>query len=68
MNINTVDCDPDEKADLESLIAELIDKPDEWMDTPNDQLSGEKPRDLIGTNREERVRELLRAIKIGIPA
>lgn len=68
MNINTVDCDPDEKVDLESLIAEVVDRPAKWMDTPNDQLSGDKPRDLIGTIREERVRELVRAIKIGIPA
>ena len=58
---------PDEQVDLKSLISEVIDKPDKWMDTPNDQLGGEKPRDLIGTDREERLRELARAIKIGMP-
>jgi hypothetical protein len=32
----------------------------------NDQLGGEKPRDLIGTNRVGQLRELARAIKIGM--
>ena len=26
--------------------------PDRWLDAPNDQLGGEKPRDLIGTPKE----------------
>ncbi len=36
------------------------------MDTPHDLLGGQRPQDLIGTVQEERVRELARAIKIGL--
>ena len=50
-----------------SLVEALVKEPRRWMDAPNDQLGGEKPRDLIGTNREQRLRDLLRAIRYGIP-
>jgi len=67
MRNTNLDRDPDETVDIKSLIAEVIDKPDEWMITPNDQLGGERPQDLIGGGSEERLRELARAIKIGMP-
>jgi hypothetical protein len=54
---------PDEKADIRQETAALIAEPDRWLDTPNDQLGGQKPKDLIGTEREQ----LLRAIKYGMP-
>ena len=60
-------CDPDERSDLKALIAEVVADSATWMNTPNDQLGGAKPKDLIGTNQEERLRELARAIKIGMP-
>jgi hypothetical protein len=53
---------PDILEDLKPLIPEL----EEWLDTPNVFLGGEKPRDLIGTDREEQIRDLLRGIKHGI--
>ncbi len=59
--------DPDLDSDLKGLISEVVDKPDQWLDAPNDQLGGNKPRDLIGTDREGVLRELARAIKIGMP-
>ncbi len=64
--MSTIDRDPDECVDIKWLIAEVIDQPDEWMNYPNNQLAGKKPRELIGTDHEERVRELVRAIKIGM--
>jgi hypothetical protein len=64
----TQNSDPDVDSDLTALISEVVDKPDQWLDTPNDQLGGKKPRDLIGTKREGVLRELVRAIKIGMPA
>ncbi len=66
MSITDTERDPDEHVELESLIAEVVADPDRWMDTPNDQLGGEKPRGLIGTDREEQLRDLARAIKIGM--
>jgi uncharacterized protein (DUF2384 family) len=58
---------PGEKADIREEIATLVADPAQWLDTPNDQLGGQKPRDLIGTEREQLLRDLLRAIKYGIP-
>lgn len=63
----TQDRDPDLDSDLKALISEVVDNPQQWLDTPNDQLGGKRPRDLIGTAREGVLRELARAIKIGMP-
>jgi Protein of unknown function (DUF2384) len=59
--------DPDEKSDLRKLIDEVIDEPEQWLNAPNDQLGGEKPVDLLGSDRESLLRQLVRAIKIGMP-
>ena len=61
--------DPDETCDLRCLAAQIFSERGAgvWMASPNDQLGGERPDDLIGTASEERVRELLRAIKHGMP-
>ena len=50
---------------VEELARELIDQPDKWLDTENDQLGGEKPRELVGTPKEPVLRNLLEAIKHG---
>ena len=50
---------------VEDLVRELIDQPDRWLDTENDQLGGEKPRKLVGTPKEPVLRNLLEAIKHG---
>jgi hypothetical protein len=59
--------DSEERVDLDGLIAELIADPDRWKETPNDVLGGRRPGDLIGTDQEGRLRELLYAIRLGIP-
>jgi Antitoxin Xre/MbcA/ParS C-terminal toxin-binding domain len=59
--------DPDEQAEIRDLITQVVAHPDLWLDTPNDVLGGKKPRDLIGTDQEERLRDLARAIKHGMP-
>jgi uncharacterized protein (DUF2384 family) len=58
---------PGEKANIRQEIKTLIAEPAKWLDMPNDQLGGLKPRDLIGTDREQLLRDLLRAIKYGMP-
>lgn len=50
---------------VEDLARELVDEPDKWLDTENDQLGGEKPRLLIGTPQEFVLRNLLEAIRDG---
>lgn len=51
---------------IKTLVQELIEKPDEWLDTQNDQLGGAKPRDLLGTPKETVLLDLLNAIKYGM--
>ena len=58
---------PGERKDIRKEITALIDEPNKWLKTPNDQLGGERPKDLIGTEREQLLRDLLRAIKYGMP-
>jgi hypothetical protein len=50
---------------VEDLARELIADPETWLDTANDQLGGEKPRDLVGTPREPVLRNLLEGMKYG---
>lgn len=50
---------------VEDLVHELLAEPDKWLDTRNDQLGGQKPRDLIDTPKEPVLRNLLEAIKYG---
>ena len=40
--------------------------PEVWLQTPNTHLGGESPIHLIGTPQEQRLRDLLRAIKHGM--
>jgi Protein of unknown function (DUF2384) len=59
-----------EKADLiEEAKAVLGADADPWLDAPNYQLGGEKPRKLISSGdsvKQQFVRDLLRAIKHGM--
>ena len=61
------DVDPDETKDLRDLIAEVVKDPNQWLDTENDLLGGKKPKDLLNTPQAQRVRDLARAIKHGMP-
>ncbi|HEX8129127.1 MAG TPA: MbcA/ParS/Xre antitoxin family protein [Pyrinomonadaceae bacterium] len=57
--------------DINSVFSDDLNDPIEpaWLETPNDQLGGKKPRDLIksGTEGRLQVRNLLDAIKLGMP-
>jgi uncharacterized protein (DUF2384 family) len=58
--------DPDETKDLKTLIAEVIPDSERWMDTPNRHFGARKPKDLIGTEFEGELRNLVRAVKYGM--
>jgi hypothetical protein len=58
--------DPDETRDIRELIAEVVPHSESWIHTPHELLGGQSPADLFGTEQEERVRELTRAIKHGV--
>jgi uncharacterized protein (DUF2384 family) len=57
--------DPDENKDLRDLAAEVVDKPEEWMNHPHPMLGMQRPRDLLGTPQEPILRAILRGIKTG---
>jgi hypothetical protein len=59
---------PDPDPNSLDLIREIVADPQVWMDTPNDQLGGQRPRDLVSTDREERVWDLAQAVKFGLPS
>ena len=56
----------DESADLTHEVARIVADPEVWLQTPHAHLGGESPITLIGTPEEQRLRDLLRAIKHGM--
>ena len=58
--------DPDETVDLRTLILSVVPDAEHWMDTPNPHFDFAKPKDLIGTEREKHLRNLVRAVKNGM--
>jgi hypothetical protein len=58
--------DPDETVDLRTLILSVVPDAERWMDTPNPHFDLAKPKDLIGTDKEKHLRNLVRAVKNGM--
>jgi hypothetical protein len=56
----------DESPNIIDDIRKVFPDSEAWLNTPNNSLGGEKPRDLISTDREREVRYLLRGIEDGI--
>jgi uncharacterized protein (DUF2384 family) len=46
----------------------MIPDSDRWLDTPHTWFGGRKPRELIGTQDERELRNLIRGIRYGITA
>lgn len=60
---------PQSANELRSEIADVVLDPDRWIKTPNDQLGGRKPIDLVNSADEaerQRLRDLIEAIKHGM--
>jgi hypothetical protein len=55
-----------ESPDILHDIRITIPNPDQWLDAPNPHLGLQKPRDLIGTDQEPLIRNILRSIWNGI--
>ena len=56
---------PGEHADILKDVHIQIPDADVWLDTPNERFDLKKPRDVIGTDREWILRDILRAVKYG---
>ena len=52
--------------DLTKLLIELVEQPDAWLSTPCTHFGGRKPRDLVGTDEEHKLIDLLRAVDQGL--
>ncbi len=58
---------PGEPADIVLDAASIVADTERWLDTPNIQLLGRSPREMIGTEDEWLLRNLIRSVKHGIP-
>jgi uncharacterized protein (DUF2384 family) len=57
-----------DQAELRSEICEVVRDPDLWLSSPNDQLGGLAPRDLMDTPEGRSVlHSLVQSIKHGMP-
>ena len=56
----------DESPNIVDDVSKVVPDAALWLDSPNSSLGGERPCDLIGTEMEREVRDLLRGIKDGI--
>jgi hypothetical protein len=57
---------PDEPEDIREDVRQVVRDSETWLETPNDQLGGQSPEELIGTTREIDLRNLLRSVKMGM--
>jgi uncharacterized protein (DUF2384 family) len=57
----------DELCDIKREVEQIVDDPGRWWKMPHDQLGGRTPLDLVGTKDEQQLRDLIRAIKHGMP-
>lgn len=51
---------------LDRLLSKILDNPGQWLATPSEQFGGKKPADLIGTDEEHKVIDLLVAVDQGM--
>lgn len=55
--------------DIRKEVADIVLDPDRWLITPNDQLGGREPIDLLSSGEatdQQRVRDLIESIKHGM--
>ena len=63
MEPHTIELFPGENPDLGEEVKTLVPNGVAWLDTPNFLFEGRKPRALIGSQEEFRLRDGVRAIK-----
>jgi hypothetical protein len=67
MPLSAPDLFDDELYAIKRQVEQIVADPGRWLKTPHDQPGGRKPLDLIGTKDEQQLRDLIRAIKHGMP-
>jgi hypothetical protein len=51
---------------LHELLNAVVENPEAWLSTPSAQFGGRKPSDLIGTEEEHKIVDLLLAVDQGL--
>jgi hypothetical protein len=51
---------------LTALLNAVLDQPEKWMATPSLQLGGRRPAELVGTNEEVKIFDILNAVDQGL--
>ena len=57
---------PDRRRSTLELASDVLENPGEWLRTSNTQLGNRRPIDLMGTDEEEKVFDLLHAVDQGL--
>ena len=57
---------PDRRRSTLELASDVLQNPGEWLRTSNTQLGNRRPIDLMGTEEEEKVFDLLHAVDQGL--
>ena len=57
---------PDRRRSTLELASDVLENPGEWLRTSNAQLGNRRPIDLMGTDEEEKVFDLLHAVDQGL--
>jgi hypothetical protein len=52
--------------ELRELLNAVVDDPQKWLSTPSMQFGGRRPGDLVGTDEEPKVFDLLHAVEQGL--
>ena len=52
--------------ELRELLYEVVDDPQKWLSTPSMQFGGRRPGDLVGTDEEPKIFDLLHAVEQGL--
>lgn len=57
---------PPRSPELIPLLEAVVDDPGKWLSTPNSQFGGKRPGELIGTDEETKLLDLLHAVDQGL--
>ena len=61
----TVETDPDRQLPTRDLILKIVPDGAEWMKTPNIKFGGQAPEEVIGTEYEHLLRNMVFNVKYG---
>jgi Protein of unknown function (DUF2384) len=57
---------PARSPELDELLTTVVDNPEIWMSTPSIQFGGRRPSELVGTEEEFKIFDVLHAVDQGL--